>query len=340
MSGDVLRTFCFTSVTSAYLPNARILADSVRKHHPDWHFILLFNDLSESSVDWMDEPFDEIFYAHWLPIPNFRQWAFDYSVVEFCTATKGTMSEYLFEKRGADRVIYLDPDTAVFTPLVEVEELLNVHDVILTPHLTDREYDYEGIWSHEMAALKHGVFNLGFFAIANRENGRAFTEWWAERLRDHSHIDHNRGLFTDQKWCNLAPYMFDGIHVLCDRAYNIATWNMMNRKISQGPDGQWLVNGNPVRFYHFSGFGNDFAWADRELEAFTEEGDFVRDIWRWYKEQYKKWNRKDRKRWMWGRFENGQPITPTDRERYRKEEDLRHRHPNPFTHDTYLELRA
>jgi hypothetical protein len=306
----------FTSVTMSYVPNARIMARSVKKHHPDWQVVLLLNDRPPAGFDWELEPFDNVVLAEWLPIgKSWSEWAYGYSVIEFCTATKGVMSEYLLDSLGFDYVVYLDPDTMVFSPLREVEELLvSSADVILTPHLTDPESDARAIWSHEMASLKHGTFNLGFFAIANRADGRKYLTWWADRLLDYSHIDFEKGLFTDQKWSNLAPYMFDGIHVLRDRAYNVATWNMTARTIGFDPTRGWLVNDKPLRFYHFSGFGRDFEWADIEVEMFGGGNQAVSDLWALYKDQYSaNAIMPEHRDWVWGRDNFGRKITPSMR---------------------------
>lgn len=298
-----MRVAVFTSFTASYLPNARIVAKSLKQQHPDWDFFALFNDRSGSSIRWEDEPFDEVIFAEWLPIGRpWKHWSASYSVIEFCTATKGIATEWLFDQFGYDFVIYLDPDILVTAPLQKAIDLLTLEtaDSLLTPHLTDPEEDHIAIWSHEMAAMKHGTFNLGFFAFANRENGRKFLNWWSQRLLSYSDIDFEAGLFTDQKWCNLAPYMFDGIHVITDKTYNTATWNVKNRAIEKSTSGQWTVNGAPLVFYHFSGFGHDFNWADQELARFAPHDKFLRELWGQYKSLYIE-NSRDRKTpgWHW-----------------------------------------
>jgi len=312
----------------SYLPNARILAKSIRHHHPDWDIHLLLNDHSPDFIRWEEEPFDSVTFSEWLDMrTDWNAWAYDHSVVEFCTGTKGAMSQHLFEKQGYDAVVYLDPDTVVFSPLLEVMHALESKqaDVILTPHLTDREFDEEAVRSHEMAALKHGTFNLGFFVIANTKNGREYLDWWSQRLIEHCYIDFESGLFTDQKWCNLVPYLFDGVEVFTHRTYNTATWNMTNRALTQDKEGAWLVNGELLRFYHFSGFGNDFAWADRELEAFTAGRSGERAIWSLYKELYEENRLTETVGWHWGKTRMGRAIDSKMRRRAREKEPL-----NPY----------
>jgi len=213
-------------------------------------------------------------------------------------------------------VIYLDPDCQVFSKLEEVFELVSTGkaDVILTPHITDQESTSYGIWSHEIAALKHGTFNLGFFVVANRPNGREFLRWWAQRLVDYSHIDFLTGTFTDQKWANLAPYIFDKVTVLTERGYNVATWNLTGRKLTRSESGEWLVNKKPLRFYHFSGFGHDFAWADSELENFAKSEPDLIALWDEYKTLYHH-NRlaHPAPHWHWGIRNSGATISQGDR---------------------------
>jgi len=327
--------YVYTSINGAYLANARILAESVKKHHPEWYFVLLYSDVNDENINWAKEPFDEVLFAHKLPLKNFRSWAFKYNVIELCTAVKGVAAQYLFDDKNAEKVIYLDPDTVVFSRMDEVVDLLDEHIAILTPHITDPEIEEEGIFSHEVAALKHGTFNLGFYAFNKTEESRAFLNWWAHRIQHYAYADFQKGLFTDQKWCNLAPYLFDNIHVLSKRNYNVATWNIKNRKITKVNE-QWFVNNEPLKFYHFSGFGNNFNWANRELDIFTETNDPLRDLWDWDKEVYKKNKDANLEEWYWGKYQNGDKIQQVHRQIYRQNPNLQKLYPNPYNDSFYF----
>ncbi|TWB41179.1 hypothetical protein [Nitrospirillum pindoramense] len=325
-----MKVAAFTSFTGAYIPNARILAKSVAAVHPEWDMYALFNDRTPDEIRWEDEPFTGVVFADWLKVKGgWERWAFDYSVVEFCTATKGVMTEFLFDVYGYDLVVYLDPDVLVTSRLNSVVEILQSGEAsaALTPHITDAEESIEAIESHEIAALKHGTFNLGFFAFYNRPQGRTFLRWWADRLLSYSHIDFQSGLFTDQKWCNIAPYIFDGIYIIKDRTFNVATWNMTNRKVHQDVNGTWTVNGEPMVFYHFSGFGHDFAWADRELRLFAEEGTDILKLWSVYKRLYED-NKLSHSAppWFWGQTITGEGISVEMRRAARHGTSL-----NPFS---------
>jgi hypothetical protein len=57
-----MRFAVFTSNNAAYLPNARILAKSLKKWHPNWDFYLLFNDRAKFDFPWDEEPFDDVIF--------------------------------------------------------------------------------------------------------------------------------------------------------------------------------------------------------------------------------------------------------------------------------------
>ena len=311
--------YIFTSATESYLPNARILAKSVKANIDGSHFILLFNDIESEYIDWDNEPFDEVYHVHKIGLHDFYNLSARYSVIEFCTAVKGYFARYILNEYTADTVTYLDPDCEVFGTLDSLFEVHENYDLVLTPHITDLNDNNEGIESHEIAALKHGTFNLGFFSVKNTRNGREFLDWWSDRLIEYSDIDFQKGLFTDQKWCNLAPYLFKGVYALLDRAYNTATWNMNGRFIAKSAKQEWLVNGKPLQFYHFSGFGYDFGWADRELGIFSN-GDSTKELWDCYKEKYAENSVHNSDcNWHWGEYSSGISISQEDRIHFKSE---------------------
>ena len=62
------------------------------------------------------------------------------------------------------------------------------------------------------------------------------------------------GLFTDQRWVDLAPAFFDDIAIVRDPQYNVATWNLTHRRATGTAPYDIQINGRPLVFYHFSGF--------------------------------------------------------------------------------------
>ena len=155
----------FTSIAANYLPKARVLAASVKKFHPQSTFHLVLSDDLPQGVDLSKEQFDSVIKAEDLDIPDFRSWSFKHAVVELCTGVKPFAFREIMKRYQAEKVIYLDPDTVVLSPLDSLIEKLDSASILLTPHLTEPETDMQGVISNEVCALQHGVFNLGFLLI-------------------------------------------------------------------------------------------------------------------------------------------------------------------------------
>ena len=141
----------YTSVNTNYLPKARILAKTVKQYCKNARFSLVFSDELPKEVVPEEEPFDDIIMVEELGIPveNLNMWIYEHNVVELCTAVKG-QALVKFLEEGSEKVVYLDPDIAVFNDLHELEELLEEYDVVLTPHVTIPEENANDIAYNEI----------------------------------------------------------------------------------------------------------------------------------------------------------------------------------------------
>ncbi|HEY9101381.1 hypothetical protein [Chitinimonas sp.] len=325
------QTIFFTSITANYLPKARVLAESVKRHHPDSHFALLLSDTPPEDFALDAEPFDELVSAEALGIAEFPRWAFMHSVVELCTAVKGPAFKYFLARRNTSKVFYLDPDMVVFAPLTPLIDRLDQHSVLLTPHLVEPEEDNRAIVDNEICALKHGVFNLGFLALANTEGGRKFADWWAARLLDYCYDDIPGGLFTDQRWVDLAPCFFDDLEVVRDPAYNIATWNLTHREVGGSLEDGLTVNGQTLRLYHFSGF--DSGAQATALTSYAPENRTLWQMREWYIGACERQgqSRLGKRASAYANFGNGEPIRQAHRVLYRSRPDLMKAFPDPYS---------
>ena len=79
-----------------------------------------------------------------------------------------------------------------------------------------------------------GAYNLGFIAVAPRDDVIALLAWWHERLAVDCIIDHATGYFVDQRWMDLAPGFVSDLHILRDPGYNVAYWNLSSRRLVKG----------------------------------------------------------------------------------------------------------
>jgi len=242
---------CFTSANLAYLDRVRVLAKTFKRYNPNIDFILLLNDRVNDTEWAKSECLDDVIEIHKLPIENFLSWSFKHNVVELCTAVKATAALKLLEKY--DGVIYLDPDTAVFDNFDDIIETLSTSDILLTPHqLVPCDDTEQKLKDLELCSLMHGVFNLGFFAVNKSAEGIRFLKWWESRVLKYCYEDIASGIFTDQKWCDIAPCYFPTLKIIRHAGCNVASWNIDERKIHIDLNGIWVNREYRLKFYHFT----------------------------------------------------------------------------------------
>jgi hypothetical protein len=337
------RTVCFTSFSLAYLARARVLAATVRKFHPDWEIWALVVDKPPPELDRAEAfaPFDQFCYAPSLGIPRFRAWMFKHDLVEGCTAVKGQMLLRLLQL-GADRVVYLDPDIGLFDRLDLIEQRLDSASpdsasIVLTPHQTEANTSAAAIIDNEMTSLKYGIYNLGFLAVRNDANGRAFARWWAAMTYRSCYEAIEVGLFTDQKYCDLVPTLFDGVHIERDPGCNVASWNLSRRRLSFTAEGALLSNGVALKFYHFTKIG---GVGDVMTDRYAGDNVEVHEVVNWYRRQLKANTIGAVANWPWhyGKFANGTPVPRAARLLFRGRPDLFDAFPDPLADDFHAWL--
>lgn len=223
---------------------------SLQATHPEWHRHVLFVDRDDDFARLGGDLFTATGIEA-LPLPKMHEFLFRYDIMELNTAAKPYMFAHL-RRQGYERVVYLDPDILVMDRLVDVERLLDEGaTAVVTPHLTAPLDD--GRTPSELDIMGAGAYNLGFLALNSLPASDAFIRWWEQKLEHGAVVDKTRGLFTDQKWIDLAPGMFGGFAILRDAGYNVAYWNLPHRPVTTD-HGTWFADGRPLRFFHFSGF--------------------------------------------------------------------------------------
>lgn len=239
-----------TILARNYLPRALMLSESLQRHGDGRPLVVFLIDATPETV------LPEIEGVRWmrpadldLPERDLLDLAMSYDLVEFATALKPLVLQTLL--REFEQVVYLDPDTYVTSPMVELGPALDASTgVVLTPHYL--EPNLGGNRFSEGHLLHVGVFNLGFCAV-NRDAGE-FLDWWWGHLRSeclHGPLD---GLFTDQKWVDVGAVLF-GATTLRHYGYNVSVANLHERPIAADAEGhQVSSSGDRLRLFHFHAF--------------------------------------------------------------------------------------
>jgi hypothetical protein len=303
----------FTSICANYLPKAMALAESVKSHVADATFVLCLVEREAHAAALAFPHFDRVILAKDAGWSDFDAFMFRHSIVEASTAVKPRFMIHLTEVfPESEKFVYLDPDVLVYSDLSELRMILDEQSIVLAPHLLR-----PGNIDMEISSLAHGTYNLGFLAVHRSENAARFLEWWAERLFLFCYDDKGRGIFTDQRWIDLAPSFFD-THILKHHGYDFATWSLLGSDLSDRT-GALVVNGDPLRFIHFSGL--DSGTIDKAIGWWLTDDNRTTFV-RLYGEYRALLGRHGQASlgqtpWSYADYKSGQPIAKSARIAYR-----------------------
>ena len=126
------------------------------------------------------------------------------------------------------------------------------------------------------------------------------------------------------------PVFFDGVGILKSSRYNVATWNLTTRRFAGSREGGFTVDGQPLGFYHFTGFDSG---AHQVMASKNAPGNAaVQSLVDWYREETR-FDAEDPAsavQWAFGRYADGSAIPQAHRRLYRERPDLQDAYPHPF----------
>lgn len=242
----------FTICANNYLAHAKILATSFKKHNPKVTFCIAILDKPNEALEYDSLGADEILWIHELLPQLVTELKDTYSIAELCTVVKPKLFTHFFRK-DYGTVLYIDPDIKVFAPFAEVFSALQENQMVLTPHICSPTGNVGHPQDKDL--MRTGIYNLGFLAVNKTQQIQSFVHWWDKRVRAFGFHDLKKGFFYDQIWLGYAPAFLDRVFILRHLGYNVANWNLHERKIIQ-EDGRYFVNDdqNPLIFFHYSHF--------------------------------------------------------------------------------------
>lgn len=254
----IQRLIC-TIITKSYLAHARVLAKSIREHNPELPpLLVLLADRVDGFFDPATEPFQMIQLEDLAEREVVRHMSFYYTPFEYCCALRGLLHEYILTHTRAHSWVFLDTDILVCNSLEPLFQALQNASVLLSPHLLQPS-NAEPASPFETNLLRCGVFNAGMLGLSRCETVKQFIDWFKKRLMRWGFHDF-RSCFVDQLWLNLAPFYFSDVQVFQHPGCNVGYWNTNERFISVGPVGSFKSNGQPLLFFHFSGWDIDTPW--------------------------------------------------------------------------------
>jgi glycosyltransferase involved in cell wall biosynthesis len=316
---DPPRTVLANVCTQSHLPLARCMVSSFAEHHPGI-------DVVVSVVDGETGRCPEIRGATTIAGEEiggarFKLLALKYSPFELSASMKPYLLEHLLVQGRYDKVLYLDSDVHVFSPLSELLQDLERSAFVVTPHTVGPTPPH---WNRrERPMLAHvaeaGVLNSGVFGLRDTAHTRRFVATWKDlctRYGAFSRLGDAAPLQTEQHAFNWVIGFVDGVRVLRSTAYNVAYWNLHDRSLrwsglDEPADDRWTVDGEPLAAFHFSGYSVEEPWVLSRLhpQHLTHTDPSLEALVRFYERRLREEGAgTEAPPYRFGRFTSGIPI--------------------------------
>jgi glycosyltransferase involved in cell wall biosynthesis len=213
-------TFC-SIVTPSTHAQARVMADSVRLHHPSARALALLISDAHSGPD---DPWESADLPSSAAIPELLEHAL----------------------ASAEVAVFLEPDVCVYGELGPLLSAAVAHGVALVPRVSSLPDD--GLQPDYAALLDAGEVSPAIVAVARGEPAASFLAWWSHR-RAESDI-------SDGRWLTLASEQLPSIALVTDPGCGVSPWNLHERPLKRAGD-RVVADNSPLRAFHFGGFRAD-----------------------------------------------------------------------------------
>jgi hypothetical protein len=311
-------TAVVTAAAGNYVPMARVMAESLTRHHPDVPILLALSDEPGGGIR-SDEPF-ELLPFDLRSRSVRRRLLFAYERREASIALKPYALESALDL-GFEAVLYVDADVLVLRSIAHLLAAAQKNAITLVPHLLG-PLEGPDRAARELTILQSGTFNGGVIGVRESREAREFLAWWQKRVTIDCRHATSDGLHYDQRWLDLVPSYFDDVQVYDDATVNVAHWNLPERDLST------------CRLFHFSGYDPDRADVLTRYShrlSFEDVPQAVPLFARYRNAVLAAGWREERDRpYACGRFDNGVPIPNAARVAYRHLGDAAERFGDPF----------
>ena len=266
-SGHIAFTIC----SNNYLGQANALKRSLLQHNGDFKFVIVVMDRPSDQIDYSEfQPAQLLFIEDIKDVP-IQELIGRFDIIELNTSVKPTVFKYLIKQHPeTQRIYYLDPDLYFYGSLSELNGVLETSSTVLTPHIVN-PIPRDGKLPEENTFLNFGIYNLGFCGMnPGHSETPKILDWWEERTLYHGFRNTSKGYFVDQLWMAQAPLFFDHVYVTKAFGYNMAPWNLHERRILEHTDDGILLNdGSTLVFYHFSKLADNEEDVSREYDRYV-----------------------------------------------------------------------
>jgi glycosyltransferase involved in cell wall biosynthesis len=248
-----------TLATPSTLPQARVLADSLRRHQPDWPLDILFvgrereADIGGGSAR-LRSVADELDIDIESVIARYDE--------EDLIALLLPRVLRSYAERSAGPLLHLPPTAWVLGDLAPVQAALSTRSVLLVPRMSADIPD-DGLQPTCAQMERSGRMAETVMGVDGTSGADGFLVWWAAQVeRTLGSLDGRRAGARpeDRAWLwrmlELAPARF-ATGVLDDPGCNLSMWNLHLHTLQSTPEGTLVDRRWPLRWLDLPDFRPD-----------------------------------------------------------------------------------
>ncbi len=248
-----------TLTTPSTLPQARVLADSLRRHQPDWPLEVLFIG-RERDANVEGERLQPRSVAEELDLDIERVIASHDEQDLIALLLPRVLRSY--SARGNGPLLHLPPTAWVLGDLAPVQAALATRSVLLVPRMT-ADIPNDGLLPAREQMERVGRISDTLVGVDGTAAADGFLTWWS------GHVEQMVGSLDDRRagarpedrpWLarllELAPARF-ATAVLEDPGCNLSKWNLHLHSLQSTPEGTLVDERWPLRWLDLPGFRPD-----------------------------------------------------------------------------------
>jgi glycosyltransferase involved in cell wall biosynthesis len=248
-----------TLATPSTLPQARVLADSLRHHQPDCSLDVLFVGRErEADTDGGTSRLRSV--AEELDV-DVESVIARYDEEDLIALLLPRVLRS-YSERGAGPLLHLPPTAWVHGDLAPVQAALSTRSVLLVPRMTSDIPD-DGLQPTCAQMERYGRMAETVMGVDGTAGAEGFLVWWAAQVeRTLGSLDGRRAGARpeDRPWLGrlleLAPARF-ATAVLNDPGCNLSMWNLHLHSLQATPEGMLVDGRRPLRWLDLPGFSPD-----------------------------------------------------------------------------------
>ncbi len=237
---------CFV-YNSKYLHQGNIALNSAKSHNQNYDTVHLTNDTSSSIADVSIHP---------------KELGLDCNNDDWLIIGRIAILEYCMKNLGYESCIFIDGDTFTYSDYREFQnELDNGHSLVLIPHLL-KPLPEDNRYPQNRTICLAGNYNSGFFGTTKKS--LPFLDWWKYQTSLYPKAIPEAGLASEQGWLRFAADFDDNTKIFRHPGYNVAYWNIKQRKLEKIND-TWIIDNKKLSIVHFSGFKKEINTSQMSI---------------------------------------------------------------------------